>query len=150
MGLPRHRRSSGGNKKKAKAISRSNEGCYRTTVFCPRCREEWGVPVQGLPPYTYNYMMMGLKTYCCATCLLEFGCVTATHRCPHCRRTFDYDPNDYHRHITCGNKGCTRPFGFMLFPVSERVEKEMREQVGRGGRDRLPQTDRQHGMPWRA
>lgn len=44
-----HRRKkarAGGNAGKAKTIARSNEGCYRTRIFCPRCKEEWGLPIQ--------------------------------------------------------------------------------------------------------
>ena len=74
-------------------------------------------------------MQMGLRTYCCSTCLCDFGCVTAIHKCPHCKRPFEYDPHDYHRQVVCGNKGCTKPFGFYCFPVSERVEKEMRTEL---------------------
>ena len=102
---------------KTKTIARSNQGCHRTRVFCPRCKEEWGLsvqvrrrdrdgvggpqrrrfclrthlslhnpqtsyhPFQGLEPYTYNYFMMGLKSYICSTCLLTFGSLTAIHRC---------------------------------------------------------------------
>ena len=115
--------------KKGKTIARSNENCFRTRVFCPRCKTEWGLPIDGLPPYTYNYMMQGLKTYTCSTCLCEFGALTALHRCAHCKRPFEYDPHDYHRQVVCGNKGCTRPFGFFLFPVSDRVENEMRTEL---------------------
>lgn len=99
---------------KTKTIARSNQGCHRTRIFCPRCKEEWGLsvqvrrandrdgvggdsglhthislhnpqtsyhPFQGLEPYTYNYFMMGLKSYICSTCLLTFGSLTAIHRC---------------------------------------------------------------------
>lgn len=97
--------------------------------------------LQGLPNYCYNYLMMGLKTYCCSTCLLSFGALTAIHRCPHCRRKFEYDPHDYHRQITCGNKGCTRKFGFYLYPVSDRVENEMRTQLKEEQQQRLKQRE---------
>ena len=55
--------------------------------------------------------------------------MTATHRCPHCRGPFTYDPGDYHRQVTCGGARCGKPFGFMFFPVSERREKEVRREV---------------------
>ena len=35
-------------------------------------------------------MMMGLRSFTCSTCLFEFGCMTATHICPHCTREFEY------------------------------------------------------------
>jgi hypothetical protein len=120
----------GGKKKeKAKTLARSNENCFRTRVYCPRCKTEWGQPIDGLPPYTYNYMMLGLKTFVCSTCLCDFGALTAIHKCPHCRKPFEYDPHDYHRQVNCGNKGCGKPFGFYLFQVSDRVENEMRAEL---------------------
>ena len=36
-----------------------------------------------------------------------------------------YDPDDYHRQITCGNTKCTKTFGFWMFKVSERREIEV-------------------------
>lgn len=74
-------------------ISRSNENCHRTRVCCPRCRQPWGEnSVEGVPDYFYNFFMMGLKQYCCSTCLCEFGCMTATHKCPFCYHPFAYSP----------------------------------------------------------
>lgn len=119
----------GKKKEKGKTLARSNENCFRTRVYCPRCKTEWGQPIDGLPPYTYNYMMMGLKTFVCSTCLCDFGALTAIHKCPHCRKSFEYDPHDYHRQITCGNKGCGKPFGFYLFQVSDRVENELKAEL---------------------
>ena len=40
-----------------------------------------------------------------------------------------YDPEDYHRQITCSNDRCTKTFGFMMFKVSERREVEVRKEV---------------------
>lgn len=89
---------------KTKTINRSNEGCFRTVVHCPRCKAPWGEAVDGLEPASYSHMMTGIKTYCCSTCLLDFGCMTAIHKCPFCRKPFDYTPDDYHNKILCGNK----------------------------------------------
>ena len=83
--------------------------------------------MQGLPPYTYNYLMTGLQTYCCCTCLCRFGCMTAIHGCPHCGHAFDYHPDLFHTKLQCSRPSCGKAFGFFLFPVSDRVEKEMRE-----------------------
>eukprot|EP00978_Attheya_sp_CCMP212_P030713 scaffold114029_cov39-Attheya_sp.AAC.1 len=69
-------------KKKAAQISRSNEGCFRTLVYCPRCSARWGDKVEGNPEWSYNIMMQGLQSFHCATCLLKFGCMSAQHRCP--------------------------------------------------------------------
>ena len=109
---------------KAPTISRSNQNCFRTRVFCPRCDAEWGTQDSGLQPYDYNLMMQGLKLYCCALCLCEFGCVSAKHRCPHCNQPFAYHPKDYHRQLGCGNKRCNKSgatFGFMLYHVPPRA-----------------------------
>ena len=40
---------------KARTISRSNEGCFRTGVMCPRCKEEWGKPVEVSLPWLEAY-----------------------------------------------------------------------------------------------
>lgn len=116
-------------RKKAQRIARSNEGCERTSVACPRCKEEWGASSQeGLPSYAYNFMMTGLRTYTCSTCLCDFGCVSALHFCSKCKKkskknkkmpTFDYSPADYHRKIECGD--CGHKFGFWSYHVSDRA-----------------------------
>lgn len=115
--------------KKATAISRSNEGCVRTTMQCPRCKVPWGAKVEGNPDYYYNFMMMALKRFNCSTCLLEFGCMTATHNCPWCHSPFEYHPDDYHRQVSCGNSKCTKKFGFYMYHVADRMLKELREEV---------------------
>jgi hypothetical protein len=71
------------------AISRSNERCFKTEIHCPRCKATWGTADSGVQPFDYNFMMQGLKTYCCALCLCEFGCMTAEHRCPLCKKGFE-------------------------------------------------------------
>ena len=68
-----------GKKKAAPKIARSNAGCFRTAVHCPRCKQAWGEKVEGNPDWFYNVMMMGLKSFTCATCLCRFGCMSATH-----------------------------------------------------------------------
>ena len=117
-------------KPKTKKLARSNEGCRRTDVLCPRCKVKWSASaLEGNPDYFYNFMMMGLKTFNCATCLFEFGCMSAVHKCPFCRKQFEYSPQDYHRRITCGNGTCTKEFGFHMFNASERVMKELRATI---------------------
>jgi len=126
-------------KKKAATIARSNAGCYRTRVRCPRCKNPWSeTSVEGNPDYFYNFMMTGIKSFNCATCLLEFGCMTAIHDCPHCKHDFEYHPSDFHRKITCGRggsggdgkgRGCNKPFGFKMFHCSDRVMKNLKEEV---------------------
>ena len=72
-------------------------------------------------------MMQGLKTYHCAGCLFEFGCMTATHHCPFCRSAIPYHPSDYHRRAECPS--CERSFGFKLYTVGPRVEAALREHL---------------------
>lgn len=116
-------------KTKTTAVMRSNEGCFRTTLFCPRCDTEWGRAVSGVEKYDYNFIMTGLTTYMCSTCLLNFGCMAAKHLCPFCHEEFAYHPSDYHRKITCGNKKCYKEFGFMIYHVSLRRENELRAEL---------------------
>ena len=104
---------------KGPGIERTNEGCVRTIVKCPRCEEPWGASAnEGLPNYAYNLLMTGLREYTCSTCLCEFGCVSATHSCRKCEAPFDYSPADFHRKIKCGE--CGDEFGFRSYHVSAR------------------------------
>eukprot|EP00929_Paragymnodinium_shiwhaense_P080905 TRINITY_DN42237_c0_g1_i1.p1 TRINITY_DN42237_c0_g1~~TRINITY_DN42237_c0_g1_i1.p1 ORF type:complete len:562 (+),score=161.94 TRINITY_DN42237_c0_g1_i1:107-1792(+) len=114
---------------KRMAISRSNEGCHRTDVRCPRCKASWGSKSEGNPDYYYNFMMQGLRTFPCATCLCSFGCFTAEHICPHCKRLFEYHPEQYNHKVSCGYADCRKPFGFMLYHASENALKAAREQA---------------------
>ncbi len=116
-------------RQKAKQVVRSNAGCHNTRVNCPRCHMEWGRAELGLETAAYNLLMMGLKEYVCGRCACSFGCMTAEHKCPHCRKPFEYSPQDYHRKIVCGNAGCGREFGFMQHKLSERREEEVRKEV---------------------
>jgi hypothetical protein len=116
-------------RQKAKQVVRSNAGCYTTRVNCPRCHMEWGRAELGLETAAYNLLMMGLKEYVCGRCACSFGCMTAEHKCPHCRKPFEYSPQDYHRKIVCGNAGCGREFGFTQHKLSERREEEVRKEV---------------------
>ena len=77
---------------KQKSLGRSNDGCFRTVVKCPRCKEPWGRKLDGNPDYFYNFLMMGLKSYTCSTCLLEFGALAAIHECPFCKCDQEYHP----------------------------------------------------------
>ena len=114
---------------KAKTLARSDENCVRTRVFCPRCRAEWGTADSGLQPYDYTIFMQGLKTYCCALCLCDFGCMSAIHKCPICTKDFEYTTHDYPRQVSCGNARCTRTFGFHLYFIQPRVEAQLRADI---------------------
>ncbi|KAL1515358.1 hypothetical protein AB1Y20_001987 [Prymnesium parvum] len=138
---PPPKAAGGGAKPKEKTLSRSNAGCHRTKVCCPRCRSVWGTADSGVQPYDYSFLMQGLKSYCCALCLCEFGCVSAIHLCPHCDRPFEYHPQDYHRQLTCGRTTCTKPFGFMLYHVPPRVENDMRAEIKAEQERRLKQRE---------
>lgn len=114
---------------KQKALTRSNEGCFRTEVQCPRCKVAWGAPCEGNPPYYYNFMMQGLRCFTCSTCLTSFGCYSAVHLCPCCRRPFEYWPEMYNQKVTCGHPDCRKQFGFLLHHVSEQALKAAKDQV---------------------
>lgn len=116
-------------RKKTERFKRGNGGCYPTKIRCPRCKNTWNTNDLGLEDAAYNFLMQGVKQYLCGGCFLKFGCMTALHSCPHCRKPFEYDPDDYHRKITCGNAKCDREFGFWMFKVSERREQEIRREV---------------------
>lgn len=116
-------------KKKAAQISRSNEGCFRTQISCPRCNTRWGDKVEGNPEWYYNVMMQGLKSFHCATCLLKFGCMSAKHSCPSCRKPVAYSPSDYHRKITCTSPQCKKPFGFFMYHMSDLALRNLREEI---------------------
>ena len=118
-------------------LARSNEGCHRTRVCCPRCKQPWSErDLEGNPEYFYNLLMMGLKRYTCATCLCEFGCVTAIHKCPSCKERFEYNPSQYHNKISCGNIECRsnsprnpKLFGFMMYHVPPRVLTGLKDEL---------------------
>lgn len=119
-------------RQKTERFTRGNEGCHPTKVQCPKCRSVWNTRDLGLEDSAYNFLMQGIKQYICGGCFAKFGCMTALHTCPHCRKSFEYDPDDYHRKISCGNDKCQkqgRTFGFMMFKVSERREIEIRKEV---------------------
>jgi len=116
-------------RQKTERFTRGNSGCFQTKIKCPRCKNVWNTNDLGLEDASYNFFMMGIKQYICGGCFLKFGCMTALHYCPHCRKQFEYDPDDYHRKISCGNEKCSKEFGFMMFKVSEKREKEVRREV---------------------
>ena len=116
-------------RQKTERFSRGNSGCFETKIKCPRCRDTWNIRDLGLEDSSYNFFMMGIKQFICGGCFLKFGCMTALHQCPHCRKMFEYDPDDYHRKISCGNVKCNKEFGFMMYKVSEKREKEVRQEV---------------------
>lgn len=124
-------------RQKTERFTRSNTGCFRTKIQCPQCHVEWGLPITGVEECAYNFMMIGLKQYICHVCSCRFGCMTANHYCPHCRKEFLYDPDDYHRKITCGNIKCNKEFGFWMYKVSERREKEIRKEAKELHEERL-------------
>ena len=112
----------GGNKSSSgkKARQRSNVGCVRTIVRCPRCFADWGshLKTEGNEAH-YSDFMQGVRQVHCLRCLFEFGCLTATHHCAECTRAFEYRPSLYARKITCpsgaakGKKACGATFGIL-------------------------------------
>ncbi|KAL3905598.1 MAG: hypothetical protein SGPRY_010858, partial [Prymnesium sp.] len=79
----------------------------------------WGGPQSGLQPYEYTFMMQGLKTYVCCGCLLQFGCMTAEHHCPHCSSEVWYHPRKFHQQTKCMQ--CRKSFGFKLYTGSKKT-----------------------------
>jgi len=116
-------------RQKTERFTRSNSGCHKTKVACPQCKQTWGTGDLGLEDAAYNFLMMGIKKYICGRCFCKFGCMTAIHYCPHCKKTFEYDSDDYHRQIVCGSEKCKKQFGFWMFKVAEKREKEVRQDV---------------------
>lgn len=137
--------------KKGKAgptVGRSNDGCYRTKVSCPRCGDRWGVAASGLQPYEYTFLMQGLRTYVCCTCLLRFGCMSAGHHCPHCDAEFAYHPKKYHEKVRCMRcKG--EPFGFKLYTTGPRIEAALRAELLEKAGTRQKRSDADAGRQQR-
>mmetsp|Transcript_26973 Transcript_26973/g.25829 ORF Transcript_26973/g.25829 Transcript_26973/m.25829 type:complete len:441 (+) Transcript_26973:101-1423(+) len=115
---------------KVMKIARSNDGCYRTRVCCPRCKQPWSEgTLDGNPDYFYNFLMTGIKQFTCSTCLCEFGCMTAIHKCHYCAKPFEYSPLDFHRKISCGREKCEKKFGFFMYSTSDRVMVEIKKEI---------------------
>ena len=73
-------------RRKVTRVQRSNTGCYKTKIHCPRCHIQWGTSDLGLEKGSYNFFMQAIKQYVCGRCACLFGCMTATHYCPHCSK----------------------------------------------------------------
>jgi len=116
-------------RQKTERVTRSNSGCSKTKIKCPQCKSTWGGANLGLEDAAYNFFMLAMKQYICGLCSCEFGCMTGIHFCPNCNKEFAYDPDDYHRKITCGNSKCSKEFGFWMFKVAERREREVRNEA---------------------
>jgi hypothetical protein len=124
------------------SISRSNAGCVQTRILCPKCKMDWPRKELGLEDAAYNFFMMALKSYTCGLCMLDFGCMTAIHQCPHCRKTYDdYTPGDYHRKRVCGNPGCDKEFGYFQHPVSSRRIAEVKKELAQLQEERMRRAD---------
>ena len=81
---------------------------------------------------------------------MQFGCFSGIHKCPHCRKPFEYDVNDFHRKITCGNADCPKKFGFWMHHVSERRENQVRKEVKADQEQRLKKREQRGGRAARA
>ena len=71
----------------------------------------------------------------CQTCLLEFGCLTATHRCPFCERTYEYRPARFAFAHVCpntkarGKAACGKSFKPMEFSMSEGKRAQLQAKL---------------------
>ena len=77
-------------RQKTERVVRGNSNCFATKIKCPRCREVWSTTYLGLEDAAFNFLMSGIKQYICGACFAKFGCMTAIHYCPHCKKTFEY------------------------------------------------------------
>ena len=123
------------------SVQRSNAGCVQTRIYCPRCRMDWPRKELGLEEAAYNFFMSALKEYTCGRCMCLFGCMSAIHECPACKKPFSYSPSDYHRQIVCGNPGCARTFGFIQYPVSARRLAEVKKELSAAQEARMRRAD---------
>ena len=113
---------------------------HRTSVQCPRCHADWGSHLKGEGQEAlYTSFMRGHAQVFCLTCLFEFGCNTATHRCPHCTRAFEYRPFvDFDKAaLECPNdkqsgirKACGKSFRVTRFAMSasKQADEERRRK----------------------
>eukprot|EP01134_Creolimax_fragrantissima_P008224 CFRG8224T1 len=83
--------SSSRKRKKIERVARSYSGCYVTRIDCPCRHMTWGSAVLGNEKGAYNFFMQVIKQYSCGRCAMSFGCMTANHYCPLCKKNFDYD-----------------------------------------------------------
>ena len=132
-------------------------GLYQqTTIGCPKCRSQW--EPDSRQQYSLFMGHWGKKVHC-QLCLLEFGCATALHNCPHCSAAFDYDVSMYDELHTC--KKCKKQFGFPYYPVNQHLidqialeewkekkerakaaEREARARARRGGDDDSAESEK--------
>lgn len=126
--------------------NRSNEGCSRTTVKCPRCTTAW----QPDDNKQYSlFMGYGLRIHC-QLCLLLYGCATAVHACTYCSKPFDFDASQYDSKVPC--QKCKKTIGFMYYPVTgEQVNKiredELKEEAKRRDAEEREARARARGGP---
>jgi hypothetical protein len=70
--------------------------------------------------------------------------------CPFCNQKYLYDPSDYHKKIKCNNAGCIREFGFYIYHVSDRRDKELRLEIREGQEKRAKTAAGKEGRASRA
>ena len=117
--------------------SRTNDGCKRTTVTCPKCVTPW-MPDD---PRQYSlFMAYGLRVHC-QLCLLLFGCATAGHRTPCCNGSFDYDTSMYDDQIQC--RKCKKSMGFMYYPVTQQQIDQIEETARAEERKKADANERE-------
>jgi len=127
---------------KTTQVSRSNVNCFEVPIKCPRCDVQWGKKIDGVEPIAFTLLMTGLKTYCCSTCLLEFGCCTAIVGCPFCKEPFDYDVNDFQKQVQC--QKCSKKFGFYEHFINPKRRKELIEEIKKNAEKRVRKYDRKN------
>jgi hypothetical protein len=130
-------------KKPAKATAKDKKDAQaeevQTDVQCPRCHADWGSHLKSEGREAlYTSFMKGHAQVHCLNCLFEFGCLTATHRCPYCTRTVEYRPSSVESIQTCPNdkqpgirKACGKRFCVAHFAMSKAkaAEEEARRKA---------------------
>ena len=139
-------------KKNAAKPSKGKGVAIRTGVRCPRCRNAWGdhLRSEGNEAH-YTQFMAGRRQVVCTTCLFEFGCLTATHTCPHCSRSFEYRPSQLKRTLRCEAKGCAaKPFKVLIVSQSGARAREEDAILAEADAGRRRRADENEGRAARA
>ncbi len=142
-------------KTKKKGAAKPPKGkavAVRTGVRCPRCRNAWGdhLRSEGIEAH-YTQFMAGRRQVVCTTCLFEFGCLTATHACPHCSRPFEYRPSQLKRTLRCEAKGCAaKPFKVLIVSQSGARAREEDAILAEADAGRRRRADENEGRAARA
>ena len=115
---PRQRR-----RRSTAANTRGDAAERRTGVSCPRCSSGWGDHLRGEGQEgLYTEFMRGARQVSCTSCLFEFGCLSAGHKCPDCSAPFEYRPQRFDAAFVCSRKSCGATFSVARFALSRAAK----------------------------